>query len=158
MDVLTVAGRCGWAAPAKHEQVISEAVLGVHHPDFGPAVGVVRDRALALDAVDEDHLRRLDTVREDRLDGHDRELVHVLLAGVEEVEGEVVALEDGAELVLLPVLVSHHHAVRVARPLVPHLQRDVERPARIVRPVGRGQLLQEQQLGAALGLLGGGST
>ena len=95
---------------------------------------------------------------QDGLDGHDGELVHILLAGVEEVEGEVVALEDGAELVLLPVLVGHHHAVRVARPLVPHLKGDVHRPARVVRALGRGQLLVQQQLGAALGLLGGDAT
>ena len=62
--------RCidGWrggrrAAPANHQQVVGDAVLGVHDPDLGPAVRVVRDRALALDAVDEDHLGRLDAVR-----------------------------------------------------------------------------------------------
>jgi len=77
-------------------------------------------------------------------------LVYVLLARVEEVEREVVALVDGAELVLLPVLISHDHAVGVARALVPDLQRDVEGLADVIRTVLRGQLLEQQQLGATL--------
>lgn len=110
----------------------------------------MRDGVLALDAIDEHHLGRLHAVREDLLDRHNGELVYVLLARVEEVEREVVALVDGAELVLLPVLISHDHAVGVARALVPDLQRDVEGLADVIRTVLRGQLLEQQQLGATL--------
>lgn len=76
-----------------------------------------RGAHLALDAVDEDHLRGTHAVP-GLLDRRDGEGEDVLVAGVEVVQREVVGAGDDAELVLLPVVVGNHQAVGVAEAFV----------------------------------------
>ena len=71
-------------------------------------------RALSLYSIYECHLGRLDAMPR-LFNRYDDKVVDVLVAGVEVVEGEVVAARDDLELVRLPVVVAHHQAVSVAQ-------------------------------------------